>query len=161
MNPPGFSSRPCVINCLFPFCLPKQARRSPFVRANYLSLFFLNLFFFNIYHLFIIMILLYNVVSVLLYINMNPPQVYTYSPSWTPLPPPCTIPLGHPSATALSILYRTSNLDWQFISYMILYMFQCHSPKSSHPLPLPQSPSKRDAELWFLSHSIIIISCNF
>ena len=27
-----------------------------------------------------------------------------------------------------------------FISYMILYMFQCHSPKSSHPRPLPQSP---------------------
>src|SRR5574339_381591 len=23
---------------------------------------------------------------------------------------------------------------------MILYMFQCHSPKSSHPLPLPRSP---------------------
>ena len=23
---------------------------------------------------------------------------------------------------------------------MILYRFQCHSPKSSHPLPLPQSP---------------------
>jgi len=23
---------------------------------------------------------------------------------------------------------------------MILYVFQCHSPKSSHPLPLPQSP---------------------
>ena len=23
---------------------------------------------------------------------------------------------------------------------MILYMFQCHSPKSSHPLPLPESP---------------------
>ena len=23
---------------------------------------------------------------------------------------------------------------------MILYMFPCHSPKSSHPLPLPQSP---------------------
>ena len=31
------------------------------------------------------------------------------------------------------------NLDWRFISYMILYMFQCHSPKSSHPCPLPQS----------------------
>ena len=30
--------------------------------------------------------------------------------------------------------------DWQFVSYMILYMFQCHSPKSSYPLPLPQSP---------------------
>ena len=23
---------------------------------------------------------------------------------------------------------------------MILYMFQCHCPKSSHPCPLPQSP---------------------
>ena len=54
--------------------------------------------------------------------------------------PPCTIPLGHPSATAPSILYPALILDWWFISYMILYMFQCHSPKSSHPPPLPQSP---------------------
>ena len=52
---------------------------------------------------------------------------------------PHTIPLGHPSAPAPSILYPASNLDWRFVSY-ILYMFQCHSPKSSHPLPLPQSP---------------------
>ena len=51
-----------------------------------------------------------------------------------------TIPLGRPSAPAPSIQYRASNLDWRLISYMILYMFQCHSPKSSHPLPLPQSP---------------------
>ena len=54
--------------------------------------------------------------------------------------PPHTITLGHPSAPAPSILYPASNLDWQFISYMILYTLQCHSPKSSHPLPLPQSP---------------------
>ena len=52
---------------------------------------------------------------------------------------PCTIPLGHPSAPAPSILYHALNLDWWFISHMILYMFQCHSPKSSHPLPLPLS----------------------
>ena len=45
--------------------------------------------------------------------------------------PPHTIPLGHPSAPAPSILYPASNLDWRFVSYMILYMFQCHSPKSS------------------------------
>ena len=54
--------------------------------------------------------------------------------------PPNTIPLGHPSASAPSILYPALNLDWRFISYMILYLFQCHSPKSSHPFPLPQSP---------------------
>ena len=47
--------------------------------------------------------------------------------------PPCTIPLGCPSAPAPSIQYRASNLDWRLISYMILYMFQCHFPKSSHP----------------------------
>ena len=54
--------------------------------------------------------------------------------------PPHTIPLGHLSAPASSIQYHASNLDWRFISYMILYMFRCHSPKSSHPLPLPKSP---------------------
>ena len=50
-----------------------------------------------------------------------------------------TIRLGHPSAPAPSTLYHASNLDWQFISHMILYTFQCHSPISSHPRPLPQS----------------------
>ena len=53
---------------------------------------------------------------------------------------PHTIPLGRPSAPAPSIQHRALNLDWQLVSYMILYMFQCHSPKSSHPLPLPQRP---------------------
>ena len=61
-------------------------------------------------------------------------------PNPSPTSPLHTIPLCHPSAPAPSILHPASNLDWQFISYMILYMFQCHSPKSSHPIPLPQSP---------------------
>ena len=67
---------------------------------------------------------------------------YTRVPHPEPssLLPPHTIPLGCPSAPAPSIQYRASNLDWQLVSYTILYMFQCHSPKSSHPLPLPQSP---------------------
>ena len=67
---------------------------------------------------------------------------YTCVPHPEPssLLPPHTIPLGRPSALAPSIQYRASNLDWQLVPYMILYIFQCHSPKSSHPLPLPQSP---------------------
>ena len=54
---------------------------------------------------------------------------------------PHPIPLGHPSAPAPSILYHALNLDWRFISHMVIYMFQCHSPLSSHPRPLPQSPT--------------------
>ena len=64
--------------------------------------------------------------------------------------PPHPIPLGHPSAPALSILYHASNLDWCFISHMILYMFQCHSPKSSHHCPFPQSPKDCSIHLCLL-----------
>ena len=65
--------------------------------------------------------------------------------TWVPNPePPSHLPshiisLDHPRAPAPSILYPVLNIDWRF-SYMIVYMFQCHSPKSSRPLPLPQSP---------------------
>jgi len=67
---------------------------------------------------------------------------YTCVPHPEPssLLPPHTIPLGRPSAPAPSIQYSASNLDWQLVSYMILYIFQCHSRESSHSLPLPQSP---------------------
>ena len=53
---------------------------------------------------------------------LNPPP--------TSLPIPFTNPesVSHPSALTPSILYHTSNLDWQFISHMIIYMFQCILP---------------------------------
>ena len=86
-------------------------------------------------------ILLYNTVLVLPYIDMNPPQVYMSFQTCTPSHlPPHIISLDHPHAPAPSILYPVSNIDWQFVSYLIVYIFQCHSPKTSHPLPLPQSP---------------------
>ena len=62
--------------------------------------------------------------------------------------PPHPIPLGHPSAPALSILYHALNLDWRFVSHVIIYMFQCHSHKSSHPCPLPQSPKDCSIHLY-------------
>ena len=54
--------------------------------------------------------------------------------------PPHNLSLGHHCAPAPSMLCPASDIDWQFNSYMIVYMLQCHSPKSSHPLPLPLSP---------------------
>ena len=81
--------------------------------------------------------------------TLNPPSHH----------PPHIISLGHPSAPAPSIRYPASNLDWRFVSYMILYMFQCHSLKTSHPLPLPQSPKVCFIHLclfWCLAYRVII-----
>ena len=71
--------------------------------------------------------LLYNIVLVLPYINMNPSQVYMCSPSWTPLPPPspyhpsglsqCTSP-KHP------VSYIKPGLATRFICgtfYLLIY----------------------------------------
>ena len=54
--------------------------------------------------------------------------------------PPQPIPLGHHSTPALSTLSHASNLDWQSLPHMIIYMCQCYSLKSSHPFFSPQSP---------------------
>ena len=73
--------------------------------------------------------------------------------------PPHPIPLGHPSAQVPSTLSHASNLDWRSISHMIIYMFQCHSPKSSHPRPLPQSPKDCSIHLclfFCLAYRVII-----
>ena len=73
--------------------------------------------------------------------------------------PPYNISLGHPRAPAANMLYPASDIDWRFNSYMIVYKFQCHSPKSSHPLPLPLSPKVRSTHLCLfccLAYRIII-----
>ena len=54
--------------------------------------------------------------------------------------PPHTIPLVHRSTPAPRFLYPALNLDWWFISYMILYMFQCHSSKSEWSKPERKTP---------------------
>ena len=69
-----------------------------------------------------LLILLYNTVLVLPYIDMNPPQVYMSSQHEPPSHlPPHIISLDHPHAPAPSILYPALNVDRLFISYMILY----------------------------------------
>ena len=78
------------------------------------------------------------------------------SPSHLPSHP---ILVGHPSVPALSTLFHSLNLDCWVISHMIIYMFQCHSPKSSHPLPLPQSPKDCSIHLCFfccLAYRVIV-----
>ena len=101
----------------------------------------------NIYFIFfywILFILFFNFIILYRFCHISKWVCHRYTfvphPEPSSLLPPHTIPLGCPGAPVPSIQYRASNLDWQLVSYMILYMFQCHSPKSFHPLPLQQSP---------------------
>ena len=83
---------------------------------------------------------------VLPYINMSPPQVYTYSPSWNPLPlPPHTNPLGRPSAPAPSrgAFFIFSNHPLNVGAFMNLtwshYLYTLYSLSGkSHLLHWPQ-----------------------
>ena len=78
-------------------------------------------------------------------------RVYMCSPSWTLLPPPSLYhPSGSSQCTSPKHPVSCINLDWRFASHMILYMFQCHSPKSSHSRPLPQSPKDCSIHLCLL-----------
>ena len=92
------------------------------------------------------------------YINMNLPRVDSRVTFVThPEPPshllPCTIPLGRPSALAPSIQYHASNLDWQLVSYMILYI----SMPISQIIPPSPSPSPTESKrLLYTSVSLLL-----
>ena len=76
--------------------------------------------------------------------------------------PPHPIPQGHPGTPALSTLSYASNLDWQDVSHMIIYMSQCYSLKSSHTCLLPQSPRDCSIHLClfcYLAYKVIITIC--
>ena len=102
---------------------------------------FIPSFFFNIFLIFIFTLFCFTV----LYWFCHTLTWISHWCTWVPNPEPPShlaphiISLDHLCAPAPSILYSVSNIDWWFVSYLIVYMFQCHSPKSSHPLPLPQS----------------------
>ena len=86
------------------------------------------------------------------YINMNPPQVYMCSPSWTPLPPPSlwVVPVHQPQTS--SIMHRT----WAGGSFHIWYYtcFNAILPNHPHPRPLPQSPKDCSIRVSFaVSHT--------
>ena len=85
---------------------------------------------------------------VLPFINMNPPQVYTCSPCWTLLPHPSPY---HPSGSSqcTSLKHPASCIEPGLVIHFLydIYMFQCHSPKSSWPLPLPQRPKDSSIHL--------------
>ena len=99
-------------------------------------------FFFKKFIYFNWRLLLYNIVMVFaLHSHESAMGIHVFPILNTP---PTSLPIPvqrHPSTPALITLSHASNLDWRSISHRIIYMFQCYSLKSSHPLLLPQSPT--------------------
>ena len=96
------------------------------------------------------------------HINMNQPWIYMCPTIPHPLPPPSPPhPAGLSQSISFECLLHPSNLHWSSILHMVIYMFQCHSPTSSHPLPLPllQSPKVHSTHLCLfccLTYRVII-----
>ena len=77
--------------------------------------------------------------------------------TWVPNPEhlplsPHIISLGHPSAPAPSILYPVLNLDWRFISYMIVYVSMPFSQI------IPPSPSPTESKSLFYTSVSLLLS---
>ena len=105
----------------------------------------------------IYLFLLYNIVLVLPYINMNPPRVYTCSQSWTPFLPPTSLPI--PSLWVIPVHQPQASciLHWTWTgdSFLIWYYTCFNAIFPNHP-PLP-SPTE-SKKLFYTSVSLLL-SC--
>ena len=94
-----------------------------------------------------------NIVLVLPYINMNLPQVYTCSPSWTHLPPPSPY---HPSGSSqcTSPKHPVSCIKPGLVTLFIYDIIHISMPFSQI---IPPSPSHTESRrLFFISVSLLL-----
>ena len=69
--------------------------------------------------------------------------------------PPHTIPLGHPNAPALSILYPASNLDW----WLIHFTYDSIHVLMPFSQIIPPSPSPTESKRLFYTSVSFLLSC--
>ena len=98
--------------------------------------------------------LLYNTVLVLPYINMNPPQVYTCSPSWIPLPPPSPFHLSE-SSQCTSPEHPVSCIETRLAIRFLYDIIHVSMPLSQI---IPPSPSPAESKRLFYTSVALLLS---
>ena len=98
--------------------------------------------------------LLYNIVLVLPYINMNPPRVYTCSQSWTPLPPPSPYHLSG-SSQCTSPKHPVSCIEPILANHFLYDIIHVSMPFSQI---IPPSPSLTESKRLFHTSVSLLLS---
>ena len=111
----------------------------------------LAVFFFKFYFIF----KLYNIVLVFPNIEMNPPQVYVCSPSWTLLPPPSPF---HPSGSSqcTSPKHPVSCIEPGLVTHFIYDIIHVSVPFSQI---IPPYPSPTESKRLFYTSVSLLLSC--
>ena len=102
----------------------------------------------------LLLILFYNAVLVLSYINMNLPRVYISSHSWTPLPPPSPY---HPSGLSqcTSPKHPVSCIEARLAIHFLYDIIHVSMPFSQI---IPPSPSPTESKRLFYTSVSLLLS---
>ena len=147
----------------FPSTIPTEGNQSSWetqliprliqVKGNWFFFFFFNSGCF-VFYLFCF-ILLYNTVLVLPYINMNPPQMYTCSQSWTRLPPFSPYHLSG-SSQCTSPKHPVSCIEPRLVIHFLCDIIHVSMPFSQI---IPPSPSPSESKRLFYTSVSLLLTC--
>ena len=104
---------------------------------------------------FFFLILLYNTVLVLPYIDMNPPRVFMSSQSWTPLPPRSPYHLSG-SSQCTSPKHPVSSIEHRLAICFLHDSIHVSMPFSQI---IPPSPSPTESKSLFCTSMSLLLSC--
>ena len=113
----------------------------------------LSIFLFKFLKLIYLFILLYNIVLVFPYIDLNPPWVYMCSPSWTPLPP------HSPSSGSSQCTSPKHPVSWIELGLVIHSTYDNLHNSMPFSYIILLSPSPTESKKLFNTSVSLLLSC--